>query len=99
MFLCYPKTDLNLRWNQSLNRNMITNAIFFSNSWMLKTVMSFIRCEYWVSFNLTIVLIDYTYDSESVDDRALLINTLGPQGCTIQGTKSGLHQTKADYGQ
>lgn len=32
MFLCYPKTDLNLRWNQSLNRNMITNAIFFSNS-------------------------------------------------------------------
>lgn len=48
---------------------------------------------------LTTVLIDYTYDSESVDDGALLINTLGPQGCTKQGTKSGLHQTKADYGQ
>lgn len=82
MFLSYPKTDLNLRWNGTFNKDMVTNAIFFSNSWILKTVMSFIRCEYWVSFNLTTVLIDYTYDSESVDDRALLINTLGPQGCT-----------------
>lgn len=51
MFLSYPKTDLNLRWNGTFNKDMVTNAIFFSNSWILKTVMSFIRCEYWVSFN------------------------------------------------
>lgn len=51
MFLCYHKTDLNLRWNGTFNNDMVTNAIFFSNSWILKTVMSFIRCEYWVSFN------------------------------------------------
>lgn len=32
MFLCYPKTDLNLRWNGTFNKDMVTNAIFFSNS-------------------------------------------------------------------
>lgn len=90
MFLGYHKTDLNLRWNRTFNKDMVTNAIFFSNSWML-WILSVLQ--------LTTVLIDYTYDSESVDDRALLINTLGPLSCTKQGTKSGLHQTTADYGQ
>lgn len=32
MFLCYPKTDLNLRWNGTFNIDMVTNAIFISNS-------------------------------------------------------------------